>query len=404
MSETTGTPTGTTPAIVEIDSYSINFGPQHPSAHGVLRLVLELDGEIVERADPHIGLLHRGTEKLIEYKTYMQAVPYFDRLDYVSPMSEEHTFALAVEKLLGITAPDRAQWIRVLYAELTRILNHLLNITTYALDVGALSPSLWGFEEREKLMEFYEAASGARMHSNYFRPGGVSKDLPAGLTDRIAEWMDAFPKFIDDLEGLLTTNRIWKQRTVDIGVFTAEQALAWGFSGPPLRASGVPWDLRRAQPYDKYAEVEFDIACARNGDCYDRYLVRVSEMRESLKIMKQALAKMKPGPIKVQDRKFSPPTRGEMKRSMEALIHHFKLYTEGYHVPAGATYTATESPKGEFGVYLVADGTNKPYRCKIRPTGFAFLQATDEMSRRHMLADMCAIIGSLDVVFGEVDR
>jgi NADH-quinone oxidoreductase subunit D len=291
-----------------------------------------------------------------------------------------------------------------MFAEITRILNHLLNVTTYALDVGALSPSLWGFEEREKLMEFYEAASGARFHSNYFRPGGVSKDIPAGLADRIAEWAETFPKFLADLEGLLTTNRIWKQRTVDIGVFTAEQALAWGFSGPPLRASGVPWDLRRAQPYDKYADVEFDIACARNGDCYDRYLVRVYEMRESLKIIKQALAKMKPGPIKVQDRKFSPPKRSEMKRSMEALIHHFKLYTEGYHVPAGATYTATESPKGEFGVYLVADGTNKPYRCKIRPTGFAFLQATDEMSRRHMLADMCAIIGSLDVVFGEVDR
>ena len=366
---------------VEIDSHSINFGPQHPAAHGVLRLILELDGEIVERADPHIGLLHRGTEKLIEYKTYMQAVPYFDRLDYVSPMCEEHAFALAVEKLLGITAPDRAQWIRVLFAEITRVLNHLLNLTTYALDVGAITPALWGFEEREKLMEFHEAASGARLHANYFRPGGVAKDLPAGLTDKIAEWAETFPKFLDDLEHLLTGNRIWRQRTVDIGVFSAEQALAWGFSGPPLRASGVPWDLRRSQPYDKYAEVDFQVPVGRNGDCFDRYLVRLAETRESVKIIKQALAKM-----------------------MEALIHHFKLYTEGYHVPAGETYTAVESPKGEFGVYLVSDGTNKPYRCKIRSTGFAFLQAVDVMSKRHMLADVCAIIGSLDVVFGEIDR
>ena len=389
---------------VEIDSHSINFGPQHPAAHGVLRLILELDGEIVERADPHIGLLHRGTEKLIEYKTYMQAVPYFDRLDYVSPMCEEHAFALAVEKLLGITVPDRGQWIRVLFAEITRVLNHLLNLTTYALDVGAITPALWGFEEREKLMEFHEAASGARLHATYFRPGGVSKDLPAGLTDRIAAWAETFPKFLDDLEQLLTGNRIWRQRTVDIGVFSAEQALAWGFSGPPLRASGVPWDLRRSQPYDKYAEVEFQVPVGRNGDCFDRYLVRLAETRESVKIIKQCLAKMQPGPIKVQDRKFSPPTRGEMKQSMEALIHHFKLYTEGYHVPAGETYTAVESPKGEFGVYLVADGTNKPYRCKIRSTGFAFLQAVDVMAKRHMLADVCAIIGSLDVVFGEIDR
>ncbi|MEA2777631.1 MAG: NADH-quinone oxidoreductase subunit [Acetobacteraceae bacterium] len=402
MSETTGiAPAAKT---VEIDSHSVNFGPQHPAAHGVLRLILELDGEVVERADPHIGLLHRGTEKLIEYKTYMQAVPYFDRLDYVSPMCEEHAFALAVEKLLGITVPDRGQWIRVLFAEITRILNHLLNLTTYALDVGAITPSLWGFEEREKLMEFHEAASGARLHANYFRPGGVSKDLPAGLTEKIAAWATTFPKFVDDLEELLTNNRIWKQRTVDIGTFSSEQALAWGFSGPPLRASGVPWDLRRAQPYDKYAEVEFQIPVGRNGDCYDRYLMRIYELRESLKIIEQALAKMQPGPVKVQDRKFSPPSRGEMKRSMEALIHHFKLYTEGYHVPAGSTYTAVESPKGEFGVYLVADGTNKPYRCKIRSTGFAFLQATDVMTKRHMLADVCAIIGSLDVVFGEIDR
>ena len=389
---------------VEIDTHTINFGPQHPAAHGVLRLVLEMDGEVVERADPHIGLLHRGTEKLIEHKSYIQAVPYFDRLDYVSPMCQEHAFALAVEKLLGITAPERGQWIRTMFAEITRILNHLLNLTTFALDVGAITPSLWGFEEREKLMEFHEAASGARLHANYFRPGGVAKDLPSGLEERIAEWAETFPKFMDDLEGLLTANRIWKQRTVDIGVMNAEEALAWGFTGPCLRASGVPWDLRRSQPYDKYAEVQFDIPIGRNGDCYDRYLMRIAECRESVKIVKQCLAKMKPGPVKVQDHKFSPPSRAEMKRSMEAMIHHFKLYTEGYHVPAGATYTVVESPKGEFGVYLVSDGTNRPYRCKIRPTGFAFLQATETMARRHMLADTVAIIGSLDVVFGEIDR
>ena len=389
---------------VEIDNHAINFGPQHPAAHGVLRLILEMDGEMVERADPHIGLLHRGTEKLIEYKTYIQAVPYFDRLDYVSPMSQEHAFALATEKLLSIEAPLRAKWIRTLFCEITRVLNHLLNVTTYALDGGAITPSLWGFEEREKLMEFYEAASGARLHSNYFRPGGVSRDLPAGLEERIGEWAEAFPKFVDDLESLLSANRIWKQRTVDIGVFSAEQALAWGFSGPCLRASGVPWDLRRAQPYEMYNEVAFDVPVGRNGDCYDRYLVRIWEMRESVKIIKQCLAKMQPGPVKVQDRKFSPPTRSEMKRSMEALIHHFKLFTEGFHVPPGATYTAVEAPKGEFAVYLVADGTNRPYRCKIRPTGFAFLQAVDVMARGHMLADAVAIIGSLDIVFGEIDR
>ncbi len=389
---------------VEIDSHAINFGPQHPAAHGVLRLILEMDGEVVERADPHIGLLHRGTEKLMEYRTYIQNVPYFDRLDYVSPMCEEHTYALAVEKLLGIIAPERAQWIRTMFAEITRVLNHLLNVTTYALDVGAITPSLWGFEEREKLMEFYEAASGARLHANYFRPGGVNRDLPLGLTERIAEWAEAFPKFIDELSELLTANRIWKQRTVDIGVISAEDALAWGFAGPCLRASGVPWDLRRAQPYDKYAEVTFDVPVGRNGDCYDRFLVRLWEMRESVTIIKECLAKMKPGPVKVQDNKFSAPSRGEMKRSMEALIHHFKLFTEGFHVPAGTTYTATESPKGEFGVYIVADGTNRPYRCKIRPTGFAFLQSIDKLAKRHMLADTVAIIGSLDVVFGEIDR
>ena len=389
---------------VEIDTHSINFGPQHPAAHGVLRLILEMDGEVVERADPHIGLLHRGTEKLIEYKTYIQAMPYFDRLDYVSPMCQEHAFALATEKLLGIEAPLRAKWIRTLFSEITRVLNHLLNVTTYALDVGAITPALWGFEEREKLMEFYEAASGARLHANYFRTGGVAKDLPAGLEDKIGEWVVGFPKFVDDLETLLTSNRIWKQRTVDIGVMSPENALAWGFTGPCLRASGVPWDLRRSQPYEMYDQVDFKIPVGRNGDCYDRYLMRIAEMRESAGIISQCLAKMKPGPVKVQDNKVSPPSRAEMKRSMEALIHHFKLFTEGYHVPAGATYTAVESPKGEFGVYLVADGTNRPYRCKIRATGFAHLQATEFLSKRHMLADAVAIIGSLDIGFGEIDR
>jgi len=390
--------------VVEIDSHAINFGPQHPAAHGVLRLILEMDGEVVDRADPHIGLLHRGTEKLIEYKSYIQAVPYFDRLDYVSPMTQEHAFALATEKLLGIEVPERGKWIRTLFSEITRVLNHLLNVTTYALDVGALTPSLWGFEEREKLMEFHEAASGARLHANYFRPGGVSKDLPAGLEAKIAEWAETFPKFIDNVETLLTGNRIWKQRTVDIGVMSAEEAMAWGFSGPCIRASGVPWDLRKSQPYEMYDRLDFDIPVGRNGDCYDRYLVRIAEMRESVKMIKQCLAQMKPGPVKVQDRKFSPPTRGEMKHSMEALIHHFKLFTEGFHVPAGATYTVVEAPKGEFGVYLVADGTNRPYRCKIRATGFAHLQAIETMSKRHMLADAVAIIGSLDIVFGEIDR
>ena len=389
---------------VEIDSHSINFGPQHPAAHGVLRLILEMDGEVVERADPHIGLLHRGTEKLIEYKSYIQALPYFDRLDYVSPMCQEHAFALATEKLLGIEAPLRAKWIRTLFSEITRVLNHLLNVTTYALDVGAITPSLWGFEERETLMEFHEAASGARLHANYFRPGGVAKDLPAGLEDKIAAWAETFPKFIDDLETLLTNNRIWKQRTVDIGLVSAEMALAWGFTGPCLRASGVPWDLRKSQPYEMYDQLDFRIAVGRNGDCYDRYLMRIGEMRESVSMIKQCLKLMKPGPVKVLDHKISPPSRSEMKRSMEALIHHFKLYTEGYHVPAGATYTAVEAPKGEFGVYLVADGSNRPYRCKIRATGFAHLQAIEVMSKRHMLADAVAIIGSLDIVFGEIDR
>lgn len=387
-----------------IKNTTMNFGPQHPAAHGVLRLVLEMDGEIVERADPHIGLLHRGTEKLIEYKTYLQSVPYFDRLDYVAPMSQEHAFALATEKLLGIAPPPRGQWIRVLYAELSRIANHLLNITTFALDVGAMTPLLWGFEERERLMEFYERVSGARLHAAYFRPGGVHQDLPAGLADDIAAWAEAFPRFIDDLEGLLTNNRIFRQRTVDIGVVTAEEAQDWAFSGAMLRGSGIAWDLRKAQPYDTYDQVAFDVPVGKNGDCFDRYMVRVEEMRQALSIIKQCLAKMPAGPVKVENNKIAPPKRGEMKRSMEALIHHFKLYTEGYHVPAGETYTAVEAPKGEFGVYLVSDGSNKPYRCRIRAPGFAFMQGMDFMSRGHMLADTVAIIGSMDIVFGEVDR
>ena len=395
---------GSATKVVEVDNHTINFGPQHPAAHGVLRLILEMDGEVVERADPHIGLLHRGTEKLIEYKTYLQALPYFDRLDYVSPMCMEHTWVLAQEKLLGIEAPERGRWIRTMFAEITRVLNHLLNITTYALDVGAITPSLWGFEEREKLLQFYEGVSGARYHGNYFRVGGVARDLPTGMAEEISAWADVFPKFIDELEQLLTSNRIWKQRTVDIGIMTPEDALAWGFSGPCIRASGVPWDLRKSQPYDMYRSVEFDIPVARNGDCYDRYLVRMAEMRQSVYIIQQCLERMQPGPVKIEDRKFTAPRRQEMKRSMEALIHHFKLYTEGYHIPAGTTYTATESPKGEFGVYLIADGSNRPYRCKIRPTGFAHLQAIEHMSKRHMLADAVAIIGSIDVVFGEIDR
>ncbi|WP_225764726.1 NADH-quinone oxidoreductase subunit D [Inquilinus sp. Marseille-Q2685] len=389
----------------QIKPYTMNFGPQHPAAHGVLRLVLELDGEVVERADPHIGLLHRGTEKLIEYKTYMQATPYFDRLDYVAPMNQEHAFALAVERLLGITPPERGQYIRVLFAEIGRVLNHLLNITTYALDVGAVTPSLWGFEERELLMEFYERVSGARLHANYFRPGGVAQDMPAGLADDIWAYTERFPKFVDDLESLLTENRIFKQRLVDIGVVTAEQAKAWGFSGPMLRASNIAWDLRKAQPYDVYDRMEFDVPVGLTGDCYARYLLRVEEMRQSNRIIRQCLEQMpKDGPVKTTDRKVSPPPRAEMKRSMEALIHHFKLYTEGYHVPAGETYAAVEAPKGEFGVYLVADGTNRPYRCRIRAPGFAHLQGLDFMSRGHMLADAVAIIGSQDIVFGEIDR
>ncbi len=391
-------------ADVEIKNLTLNFGPQHPAAHGVLRLVLEMDGEIVERADPHIGLLHRGTEKLIEYKTYLQAVPYFDRLDYVSPMCQEHAFALAVERLLGIEVPLRAQYIRVLFAEITRLLNHLLNITTFALDVGAMTPLLWGFEEREKLMEFYERVSGARMHAAYFRPGGVAKDMPAGIEDDIGAYCDRFPRFMDDVEGLLNENRIFKQRSVDIGIVSVEQAFDWGFTGPMLRGSGVPWDLRKAQPYDVYGEMDFDVPVGKHGDCFDRYLVRMAEMRQSVRIIRQCLEKMPEGPVKALDRKVSPPPRAEMKRSMEALIHHFKLFSEGYHVPAGETYAAVEAPKGEFGVFLVSDGGNKPYRCRIRAPGFAHLQGLDFMSRGHMLADVVAIIGASDIVFGEIDR
>jgi NADH-quinone oxidoreductase subunit D len=387
-----------------IKPYTMNFGPQHPAAHGVLRLVLEMDGEVIERADPHIGLLHRGTEKLIEYKTYMQALPYFDRLDYVAPMNQEHAFALATEKLLGITPPLRAQYIRVLFCELTRILNHILNITTFALDVGAITPALWAFEEREKGMEFYDRVCGARLHANYIRPGGVSMDLPAGLEEDMMAWTKSFPKVLADLDGLLTENRIFKQRTVDIGVVTTQEALDWGFTGPVLRASGLAWDLRKSQPYDVYAQMDFDIPVGSTGDCYARYLVRMEEMRQSLKIMQQCLRDMPQGPIKSDDYKVTPPPRAEMKNSMEALIHHFKLFTEGYHVPAGETYTAVEAPKGEFGVYLVSDGTNRPYRCRIHAPGFAHLQGLDFMSRGHMLADVVANIGSLDIVFGEIDR
>lgn len=387
-----------------IKPYTMNFGPQHPAAHGVLRLVLEMDGEIVERADPHIGLLHRGTEKLIEYKTYMQALPYFDRLDYVAPMNQEHAFALAVEKLLGIEVPERGQYIRVLFCELGRILNHLLNITTFALDVGAITPALWGFEEREKGMEFYDRVCGARLHANYFRPGGVAMDMPKGLAEDMMAWAEALPKVLDDLDALLTGNRIFKQRTVDIGIVSKDQAIDWGFTGPCLRASGVAWDLRKSQPYDVYAKMDFDVPVGKTGDCYARYLIRMEEMRQSLRIMKQCLNEMPQGFVKSNNYKVCPPPRAEMKNSMEALIHHFKLFTEGYHVPAGETYTAVEAPKGEFGVYLVSDGTNRPYRCHIRAPGFAHLQGLDFMSRGHMLADVVANIGSLDIVFGEIDR
>lgn len=387
-----------------LTNMQVNFGPQHPAAHGVLRLVLELDGEVVIRADPHVGLLHRATEKLIEYKTYLQALPYFDRLDYVSMMTNEQCYSLAVERLLNIEIPERAKWIRVLFGEITRILNHIMGVTTHALDVGAMTPFFWMFEEREKMMEFYERVSGARMHAAYVRPGGVALDMPLGLMDDIYDFVSKFSQRLDEVEEMLTNNRIWKQRTVDVGVVTAEDALNYGFSGVMLRGSGIKWDLRKSQPYDAYDKVHFDIPIGKNGDCYDRYLIRMEEMRQSLKIIEQCLNKMPPGEIKVDDAKISPPKRAEMKESMEALIHHFKLYTEGYQVPPGATYTAIEAPKGEFGVYLVSDGTSRPYRCKIKAPGFAHLGGLNLVSQGHMLADVVAIIGTLDVVFGEIDR
>ncbi len=395
-------------AETDIRQFHLNFGPQHPAAHGVLRLVLELDGEVVERVDPHIGLLHRGTEKLIEHKTYLQAIGYFDRLDYVAPMNQEHAFCMAVEKLLDLEVPKRAQLIRVLYSEIGRILSHLLNVTTQAMDVGALTPPLWGFEEREKLMVFYERASGSRMHAKYFRVGGVHQDLPVKLIEDIAAFCETHPAVLDDIEGLLTDNRIFKQRNVDIGNISLDDCFKWGFSGVLVRGSGAAWDLRRAQPYECYSDLDFDIPIGKNGDNYDRYCIRMEEMRQSVRIMKQCCDKLLSaegqGPHVAPDKKVVPPRRGEMKRSMEALIHHFKLYTEGFHVPEGEVYTAVEAPKGEFGVYLVADGSNKPYRCKIRAPGFAHLQAMDFMNRGYMLADVSAILGSLDVVFGEIDR
>jgi len=390
-----------------IRNFNINFGPQHPAAHGVLRLVLELDGEIVDRVDPHIGLLHRGTEKLMESRTYLQNLPYFDRLDYVAPMNQEHAWCLAIERLTGVEVPRRGQLIRVLYSEIGRILSHLLNVTTQAMDVGALTPPLWGFEEREKLMIFYERACGARLHAAYFRPGGVHQDLPPELIDDIWQWTEEFPAVLDDIEGLLTENRIFKQRNVDIGVVTVEEAQALGFSGVMVRGSGWAWDLRRAQPYELYDEFDFRIPVGKNGDCYDRYLCRMEEMRESVKIMRQALEKLDKvqGERHLSDEgKVTPPTRGEMKTSMEALIHHFKLYTEGFHVPAGEVYACVEAPKGEFGVYLVSDGTNKPYKAKLRAPGYPHLAAMDHICKGHMLADVSAILGSLDIVFGEVDR
>ncbi len=390
----------------KVRKFNINFGPQHPAAHGVLRLVLELDGEVVERVDPHIGLLHRGTEKLMEARTYLQSIPYFDRLDYVAPMNQEHAFVLAIEQMLGIVPTERGQIIRVLFCEIGRILSHILNVTTQAMDVGALTPPLWGFEEREKLMVFYERACGARLHANYFRPGGVHQDLTPSLIDDIGAWCDSFMPVMKDIDGLVTGNRIFKQRNVDIGVVSKEEAYARGFSGVMVRGSGVAWDLRKSQPYDGYETYDFDIPVGNNGDCYDRYLVRMEEMRQSIRIMKQCVERLRvtPGPVLTEDGKVAPPRRADMKRSMESLIHHFKLYTEGFHVPAGEVYTCVEAPKGEFGVYLVADGTNKPYRCHIRAPGFAHLQAMDWMNRGHLLADVAAILGSIDIVFGEVDR
>ena len=390
--------------MTKTENYTLNFGPQHPAAHGVLRLVLELDGEIVERADPHIGLLHRGTEKLIENKTYIQALPYFDRLDYVSPMCQEHAYALAIEKLLKIDVPKRGQYIRVLFSEITRILNHILNITTFALDVGAMTPFLWLFEDREILMEFYERVSGSRLHSAYFRPGGVHRDIPDGLTDDIENFCEKFASHIDDTEKLIEKNRIFRQRSVGIGKISVNDALEWGFSGPCIRASGLNWDLRKKQPYDCYNEMDFKVPTGSTGDCFERFLVRVEEMRQSLSIIRQCLKNIPDGPSISNDPRIVPPKREIMKESMESLINHFKLFTEGFHVPPGETYTAVEAPKGEFGVLLISDGTNKPYRCKIRSPGFPFLQATEFLSKGHMLSDLVAIIGSLDIVFGEIDR
>jgi NADH dehydrogenase (ubiquinone) Fe-S protein 2 len=388
----------------EIKNFTLNFGPQHPSAHGVLRLVLELDGEIIEKADPHIGLLHRGTEKLIEYKNYTQALPYFDRLDYVSMMAQEHGYSLAVEKLLRCNMPLRAQYIRVLFGEITRILNHLLAISTHALDVGAMTPLLWAFEEREKLMEFYERVSGARLHSAYIRPGGVSQDLPLGLCEDIYQFAAHFTQRVDEIEEMLTSNRIWKQRLVDVGIVSYDEAMAWGFSGPMLRGSGISWDLRKNQPYEVYGDLEFDIPIGSNGDCYDRYCIRINEMRESIRIIIQCLNNLPEGPVKIDDAKIVPPSRIDMKESMESLIHHFKFFTENFSVPTGETYTAVEAPKGEFGVFLVSNGTSNPYRCKIRPPGFSHLAGLDFMAKGHMLADVVTIIGTQDIVFGEVDR
>jgi NADH dehydrogenase (ubiquinone) Fe-S protein 2 len=388
----------------KIKNFTLNFGPQHPAAHGVLRLILELDGEIVERAEPHIGLLHRGTEKLIEYKTYLQALPYFDRLDYVSMMAQEHTYSLAVEELIDVAVPLRAQYIRVLFLEITRILNHLLAVGCHAMDVGAMTPFLWAFEEREKLMEFYERVSGARMHSAYIRPGGVSQDIPIGLLDDIYIFAEQFSTRIDEMEEMLTNNRIWKQRLINVGVVTSKEAVDWGFSGVLLRGSGINWDLRKQQPYEIYEQLNFDIFTGTHGDCYDRYLIRVFEMRESLSIILQCLNAIPEGPIKVDDKKITPPSRNEFKTSMESLIHHFKYFTEGVVVPRGETYTATEAPKGEFGVYLLSNGTNRPYRCKIKAPGFGHLQGLDMMSKGHMIADVVTIIGTQDIVFGEVDR
>jgi NADH dehydrogenase (ubiquinone) Fe-S protein 2 len=388
----------------KIKNFTINFGPQHPAAHGVLRLVLELNGEVVERADAHIGLLHRGTEKLIEYKTYMQALPYFDRLDYVSMMAQEHTYSLAIEKLVGLNVPVRAQYIRVLFLEITRILNHLLAIGCHALDVGAMTPFMWAFEEREKLMEFYERVSGARMHAAYVRPGGVTQDLPVGLLDDIYLFVEQFPTRLDEIEEMLSGNRIWKERLVDVGIVSAKDALEWGFSGVMLRGSGVPWDLRKTQPYEVYEQMEFNVPVGNNGDCFDRYMIRVQEMRESLKIIQQCINVLPAGPIKNTNKKYTAPSRVDMKESMEALIHHFKFYSEGMQVEAGETYMATEAPKGEFGVYLISDGSERPYRCKIKAPGFGHLQALDFMSRGHMIADVVTIIGTQDIVFGEIDR